>query len=442
MNRSWVQLPLSALKLPRFGAFLFGEVCHELHEFLRITYMIKIFPNLLFTVYSVLREVFQQSQLADIALERSFKLNKKYGSRDRRFVAEAVYDIIRNYRLYSFASAKEESDFSDAALRKMVQTSFLNRKVDAQILIEDTDWMSRCTDRLATMNKRKYIYSLPDWLDDYGQSQLGTGWEEEMKSQHTPADVFLRVNTLKATRDQAAKALAEEGMLTDIYQGSESHPELLKLRERGNVFRTEAFKKGMFEVQDGGSQMISLFLNPKPGERVIDACAGGGGKSLHIAALMKNKGKIISMDTVQWKLDELKKRARRNGVDIIETKLIDSTKVVKRLSGSADKVMLDVPCSGSGVFRRNPDAKWKLTMERITELIVLQQKILSEYASMVKKGGALVYSTCSVFPDENERQIQKFLSNNEQFKLGEEKYVRTGTTGFDGFYMCLMSRES
>lgn len=397
--------------------------------------MIKIFPNLLFTVYSVLREVFQQNQLADIALEKAFKQNKKYGSRDRRFVAEAVYDIIRNFRLYTFAAAREEKDFSDLALRKLVQTSFMHRKVNAQQLIDDADWFSRCSDRLFSADKRKYIYSLPDWLDDFGMSQLGDSWEMEMKSQHTPAEVFLRVNTIKAARDAAAAALAAEGIETDIYTGDENLPDLLKLKERGNVFRTDAFKKGMFEVQDGGSQLISVFLDPKPGERVIDACAGCGGKSLHMAALMKNKGKIISMDTVQWKLDELKKRGRRNGVDIIETKLIDSTKVVKRLAGTADRVLLDVPCSGSGVFRRNPDAKWKLTMERITELIALQQKILQDYAVLVKSGGTLVYSTCSVFPDENERQIERFLKGNEQFTLAEEKHIRTGLTGFDGFYM-------
>ncbi|MCK6614402.1 MAG: RsmB/NOP family class I SAM-dependent RNA methyltransferase [Ignavibacteriaceae bacterium] len=403
--------------------------------------MIKIFPNLLVSVYSVLREIFQQNHLADIALERSFKLNKKYGARDRRFVAEAVYDIIRNFRLYSFAAGRDENDFSDAALRKLVQTSFLSRKVDAQPLIEDQDWISRCSDRLATVHKRKYIYSLPDWLDEYGTAQLGEAWDEEMKSQHTPAEVFLRVNTLKCAREDAAKALLAEGIESDIYKGNEALSDLLKLKERGNVFRTESFKKGMFEVQDGGSQLISIFLDPKPGERVIDACAGGGGKSLHIAALMKNKGKIISMDTVQWKLDELKKRGRRNGVDIIETKLIDSTKVIKRLSGSADKVLLDVPCSGSGVFRRNPDAKWKLTRERIDELISLQEKILHDYAAMVKPGGVLVYSTCSVFPDENERQTEKFVLNNPKFRILTEKKVKTSITGFDGFYMCKLTSE-
>lgn len=421
--------------MPQFGAFLFGQIMPRIARIFTGNIMIKIFPNLLVSVYSVLREIFQQNQLADIALERSFKQNKKYGSRDRRFVAEAVYDIIRNYRLYSFAAVREEGDFSDAALRKLVQTSFFHRKVDAQPLIDDADWVSRCISRLGDVNKRKYIYSLPDWLDTYGLEQLGEVWEEEMKNQHTPADVFLRVNTIKATREEAAKALLAEGIETDIYEGTEQPADLLKLKERGNVFRTEAFKKGMFEVQDGGSQLISLFVDPKPGERVIDACAGGGGKSLHLAALMKNKGKIISMDTVQWKLDELKKRARRNGVDIIETKLIESTKAIKRLAGSADKVLLDVPCSGSGVFRRNPDAKWKLSLERIAELIELQQKILHDYAGMVKPGATLVYSTCSVFPEENERQIEKFLKGEGGFKKVEEKHVKTGSSGFDGFYM-------
>ncbi len=175
--------------------------------------------------------------------------------------------------------------------------------------------------------------------------------------------------------------------------------------------------------------------------RVIDACAGAGGKSLHMAALMKNKGKILCLDTEERKLIELKKRSKRNGISIIETKTIDSTKVIKRLAESADLVLLDVPCSGLGVIRRNPDAKWKLKKERIEELIKIQADILSSYSNMVKKGGKLIYVTCSILPSENELQIKKFIeSHKDQYKLIEEKTISPAESGFDGFYMAKLIR--
>jgi 16S rRNA (cytosine967-C5)-methyltransferase len=175
--------------------------------------------------------------------------------------------------------------------------------------------------------------------------------------------------------------------------------------------------------------------------RVIDACAGGGGKTLHIAALMQNKGRIISMDITQWKLDELKKRARRATASNIEPRLIEGSKTIKRLENSADRVLLDVPCSGSGVIKRNPDAKWKLNLDFIERTKAIQQKILSEYSSMTKKGGQLVYSTCSVLPSENRNQVDEFLKNNENFELIKDKTILP-SEGFDGFYMALIKRKN
>src|SRR6185369_699383 len=154
-------------------------------------------------------------------------------------------------------------------------------------------------------------------------------------------------------------------------------------------------QEGLFEIQDGASQQVAPMLDPKPGERVIDACAGGGGKTLHLAALMKNKGRIISMDVSEVKLKALRERCSRNGVDIAEVKVIESSKTIKRLEKNADRVLLDVPCSGLGVLRRNPDKKWKLKPEDFIELRKLQAEILESYSEMTKVGGRLVYATCS-----------------------------------------------
>ena len=174
--------------------------------------------------------------------------------------------------------------------------------------------------------------------------------------------------------------------------------------------------------------------------RVIDACAGAGGKTLHLASLMENKGTIIAMDTEAWKLEELRKRAKRNGIHNIDTRVIEG-KTIKRLKESADAVLLDVPCSGLGVLKRNPDAKWKLNLKFIEELKEIQYNILTKYSSMVKPGGKLVYATCSILPSENELQVNKFLKENPNFKLVREHNTDPITEECDGFYMALLVKE-
>jgi 16S rRNA (cytosine967-C5)-methyltransferase len=175
--------------------------------------------------------------------------------------------------------------------------------------------------------------------------------------------------------------------------------------------------------------------------RVIDACAGAGGKSLHLAAIMKNKGRIIAMDVESHKLEELKKRARRAGVDNLETRLIESSKTIKRLENAADRLLLDVPCSGLGVLKRNPDAKWKLSPEFVSNVRELQQHILTDYSMMLKPGGIMVYSTCSILPSENGKQVEGFIqSNKDKFELMDEKTCWP-SEGFDGFYMARIKKR-
>jgi 16S rRNA (cytosine967-C5)-methyltransferase len=174
--------------------------------------------------------------------------------------------------------------------------------------------------------------------------------------------------------------------------------------------------------------------------RIIDACAGGGGKTLHLSALMQNKGRIISMDITQWKLDELKKRARRATASNVEPRLIESSKTIKRLENTADRLLLDVPCSGLGVIKRNPDAKWKLDLDFIDRTKAIQKQILNDYSIMTKKGGYLVYSTCSILPSENREQVNQFLEKNKNFEFVKEKSILP-SEGFDGFYMALIKRN-
>ena len=252
-----------------------------------------------------------------------------------------------------------------------------------------------------------------------------------------PAKRFIRTNTLKTTRDELASRLTQEGVVTRSVKGVNT---ALEVTSNSALFRTTAFREGLFEQQDPGSQEIAPFLQVEPGMRVIDACAGAGGKTLHLAALMQNKGTLIALDIEQWKLDDLRKRASRAGVFNVEVRLIDSTKVVKRLYEHADRVLIDAPCSGLGVLRRTADSKWADINPRLVELKKVQADILERYSHMVKVGGKVVYSTCSILPSENQAQVQAFLEKHQDsFKLEEEKVILP-SSGFDGFYMARLVR--
>jgi len=249
--------------------------------------------------------------------------------------------------------------------------------------------------------------------------------------------IVLRANTLKTTRTELFKRLAGEGFsISNI-----DNPEGIVLTKRTDIFKSKAFFEGHFELQDASSQVVAPFLQVEPSMRVVDACAGYGGKTLHIASLMRNKGKVLALDNADWKLDELTKRSARAGVTIIETRTITTTKVVKRLKDGADRLLLDVPCSGLGVLRRNPDSKWRLTPEKVQEIKLLQTYILDKYSQIVRVGGKMVYSTCSILPSENNLQVQSFLARtNGAFILEEEKSISPAISGFDGFYMARMKR--
>ena len=234
--------------------------------------------------------------------------------------------------------------------------------------------------------------------------------------------------------------LRTENIITEFVP---NHPDALILDERANVFKSEAFHSGLFEVQDASSQLVAAYLDVKPGMKVIDTCAGAGGKTLHLSALMENKGQIIAMDIYESKLKKLKIRARRNGAHNIDLRVIDSTKVIKKLHEKADRVLIDAPCSGLGVIRRNPDSKWKLQPEFIENIKKVQQDVLQQYSKMVKPGGKMVYATCSILPSENQEQVQAFLTSEsgKDFTFVKENKVLAHISGFDGFYMALLQRK-
>ena len=389
-------------------------------------------------VIQALDEIFNGDRYADKVIEKVLKQNPKWGSRDRRFIAETTYNIVRWYRLLQELATAPTGGRNSDDYWKIFGAWMHMQNVELPSWPEFSSmkfdgWKEKLRD---AQSIRKIRESIPDWMDNLGEKELGNVWDKEIHALNEEAKVVLRANELKVGRRELQKVLNDEGVKTESLS---INKDALALVQRQNVFQLNSFREGLFEVQDGGSQLIAPFLEVEPRMRVVDACAGAGGKTLHLAALMQNKGRILAMDTEEWKLDELKKRARRSGAANIETRTIESSKTIKRLEQSADRLLLDVPCSGLGVLKRNPDAKWKLSEDFISRIRTTQQQIISNYSKILKPGGQMVYSTCSILPSENEEQVKVFLEGGG-FELVEEKKILP-SEGFDGFYMARIRRN-
>nr|WP_298993520.1 RsmB/NOP family class I SAM-dependent RNA methyltransferase [uncultured Polaribacter sp.] len=402
----------------------------------------RLHRNLTFAVIDSIRDIFNEGVYADKAVEKALKRDKRWGARDRKFVAETIYEIVRWNRLYA-EIAEVKTPYKRDDIWRIFSVWCILRGIALP------DWnqigdvpVRRIKGRFDELSKiRKYRESVPDWMDELGVSELGEAlWSKEIAAQNQQADVILRTNTLNISKEMLQKKLRTENVITEFIP---NHPDALRLTERANVFKTEAFHNGFFEVQDASSQLVAAFLEVEPGMKVVDTCAGAGGKTLHLASLMENKGQIIAMDIYESKLKKLKVRARRNKAHNIDMRVIDSTKPIKKLYNKADRVLIDAPCSGLGVIRRNPDSKWKLQPEFIENIKKVQQEVLQSYSKMVKPGGKMVYATCSILPSENRKQVDKFLTSEsgKEFTFVKEKNVFAHISGFDGFYMALLEKK-
>ncbi len=401
-----------------------------------------MYRNLAEAVVRALDEIFLDARPADKVIEKILKSNPKWGARDRAFIAENTYEIVRHRRLLSFAVAGADDGWESVGAWKLLGVrQFLDKKMPE--LPAWDEFANIRADEVAQKidegkKTRKIHFSIPDWIDAVGEKELGAGrWEQELAAMQQAASVVIRVNTLKISVARLSDLLKNRDIFT---QNVPLAPHALRLEKRANLFGLEEFKKGYFELQDAGSQLIAPFLDASAGMRVVDACAGAGGKTLHLAALMHNKGSIVAMDIEQWKLEELRRRSRRAGVGNVEPRLIEGSKTVKRIHGSADRLLLDAPCSGLGVLRRNPDAKWKMKVDFLDKIRSTQQDILQNYSKIVRVGGKVVYATCSLLPSENELQIQHFISENPNFRLLAEQTLLPSVFGFDGFYMASLER--
>ncbi len=402
----------------------------------------RLHRNLVYTTIDSLNAIFNEGEYADKVVARALKKDKRWGSADRKFVAETIYEIVRWKRLYAeIAEVKEPFD------RDNLWRMFASWAVLRGYTIPDWNQLQgtperKIKGRFDELSKNRAIKeSIPDWMDELGVKELGEEiWKKEIKAQNEQAKVILRVNTLKITPEKLRSRLMDVNIETEFIK---NQPQALVLKERANVFLTQEFKDGLFEVQDASSQLVAPLLNVKPGMRVVDTCAGAGGKTLHLAAMMENKGQLIALDLYESKLNQLKLRARRNGVHNIETRVIENSKTIKKLHEKADRVLIDAPCSGLGVLKRNPDSKWKLQPEFIDNIKKIQAEVLENYSKIVKPGGKLVYATCSILPSENQEQIEKFLTteSGKNFTFVEDHKILAHESGYDGFYMALLERK-
>jgi len=295
--------------------------------------------------------------------------------------------------------------------------------------------------------------NVQEWVAPHLREAYGEAWGREIAALDTPPPVDLRVNRLKGSVEQAQKALHAEGIEVEPMRYA---PDGLRLKRRLSVVAGPAFQDGLVEIQDEGSQLVATLVDARPGMQVADYCAGAGGKTLAIAAGMNNRGRVVAMDVLEKRLDRSAQRLRRAGAHNVERRgIADNAKWLKRQRGAFDRVLVDVPCTGTGTWRRNPDGRWTLQPEDLAELVPKQAGILDQASRLVKPGGRLVYATCSVLPAENERQVEAFLQRHPGFtvtpiaeaglpaELASGPYLRLSPLrhGTDGFFAAVLTRH-
>ena len=401
----------------------------------------KLHRNIALGIVSGLEKtLFEKYQAAEV-IKRLFKSNSRWGSKDRRTIARAFYDIIRQKRLLHALCGSEREEvnlwcllgcwlvLNDFQIPKWIEFNKINvQKIRGKALVLVKD--------------RRYKYSIPDWLDQMGVEAFGEiTWEKEIASLNTPANLIVRVNTLLTTVKKLKYLLENKyNIITHLVP---DYPHALVFEKKQSLMSINEYRKGWFEVQDANSQKISPWLEAEPGKYYIDACAGAGGKSLHLANLTKDSAKIVALDIHSAKLNELRKRCHRNNIQSVSTVNVKDKKILQTLEPDTDGILIDAPCSGLGVLKRNPDAKWNISPEQLNEILKTQEKILQTYPPLVKKGGKLVYATCSILPEENKLQVEKFLSSQlgSKFELEKEYTYFSHLTGFDGFYCARLIKK-
>lgn len=378
--------------------------------------MIKIDPNLMRLAAMALADVLNNSGPADAKLGAFFRQNRELGNKDRAFVAESVYGVLRRKALLLHLADGEDPRKLLLALLLRVQGMSM-RDLDESLNKQQKEWAQEIKAKSTEGMTQAQQADMPEWFwqklsEQYGEAEALT----IARSMHQPASLDLRVNTIKATREDVMQKFKSES--TEITPTPFS-PIGLRMAQKMTISRHPFFMDGKIEVQDEGSQLLAHLVAPRRGEMVADFCAGAGGKTLAMGALMRNSGRLYAFDVSEKRLSNLGQRLKRSGLSNLHSQLISSEQdpKLKRLQAKFDRVLVDAPCSGLGTLRRNPDLKWKQTERDIRELTAKQTSILERAARLVKDGGRLVYATCSLLVDENEGIAEAFLAAHPEFSL-------------------------
>jgi 16S rRNA (cytosine967-C5)-methyltransferase len=373
----------------------------------------------------VLTNLLEFNSPADAKLSDFFRNNRDLGTKERAFVAETVYGVLRRLRFLTALTTENDDEQPDA--RQLILAWLLRvqgmsiQKLEGMLNEQQKEW--------ALKIKAKSTENLPlavqadvrDWLWEKLVAQYGEAEALKIaRSMHESATLDLRVNTIKGTRDEVFdKFLAENTSGEKNISKTPYSPTGIRMPLRLNISRHVLFTEGKIEVQDEGSQILAYLVAPKRGQMVADVCAGAGGKTLALGAIMRNTGRLYAFDVSEKRLHSLGQRLKRSGLSNLTAQKItnENDLKLKRLAGKFDRVLVDAPCSGMGTIRRNPDLKWRQTAEDVAELNVLQASILERAAKLVKTGGRLVYATCSLLKEENEAIAEQFLANHPEFKL-------------------------
>ncbi|MCX7628075.1 MAG: RsmB/NOP family class I SAM-dependent RNA methyltransferase [Methylophilaceae bacterium] len=393
---------------------------------------------------------------ADARLSAYFRQHRALGAHDRAFIADLFYTLLRRRRFLAHLAP-------DASSRQLVLACLVRlnglalRTVEPWLRKPEIEWLRALKARPADDLPPAVQAELPDWLWDRMAAQYGA--EQALmlaRSLQQPAPLDLRVNRLKGQRDAVLAQFAQEGIAA---RATPYAPDGVRLEDKLALNRHVLFETGVIEVQDEGSQLLAPLVAPRRGEMVADFCAGAGGKTLALGALMANTGRLYAFDVSERRLANLKPRLARSGLSNVHPQRIASERdqKLKRLAGKFDRVLVDAPCSGIGTLRRNPDLKWRLTAQDLAELSAKQASILEAAARLVKPGGRLVYATCSLLREENEAVVDAFLAAHPQFHtiaasavLAQHKVaLDTGPTlkllphlhGTDGFFAAVLERS-
>lgn len=409
-------------------------------------------------VQDVLGEILQWQYPADAVLSRWLRAHPKLGSRDRAELSNGVFDVLRHLRRYRQFAQSGSGPASRRLAILGLSTVFEPTKLDEALSEDEKAWIDRVRGIDINSLAPEIRWSLPDWLVE----RLSALEEPEalIEALNQPAPLDLRVNSFKTERDAVLQAMREGPGERFDPQPTPYSPWGIRLQGRPPVNRWPMFERGEIEVQDEGSQILTALMAPRRGEMIIDYCAGAGGKTLLLGALMRSTGRLYAFDVSAARLARAKPRFARSGLSNIVPVVIspDNDQRVRRLQGKAQRVLIDAPCSGLGTLRRNPDLKWRQHPESLDELRDLQARILRQASRCVAPGGRLVYATCSVLPEENQQQVEAFLAENPGFELldaseivkdrcknltlsGPYLSMRPDLHGTDGFFAAVMQRS-